>query len=326
MKEPRICIVGAGRLASARIYPYIAAAGGVLAGVCDLDEAKRTRNARLFGGRAYDDVDVMLTKERPDGVMICIGPEQHALLAMQVLRRGFPVYTEKPPAADAAAALAVARVARQAGLLCMTAFKKRHTLAAWRAKEWLAKFPPGDVLSVSIDYASGPYANTTPRNTFLLDFGLHAIDLLHHLLGDVSEVFAFSKGLNAYVVTCRTAAGALGSMNLNDGRSFGVPTEEVEITVKGGNFMTIHNSSCWRITENQKPCEWREPPTFISQGDSGRDTGHLAEIEDFVHALQEGRTAAASDIYESYKSLVFHDAIHASAMSGKAVRPVFEAV
>ena len=44
-------------------------------------------------------------------------------------------------------------------------------------------------------------------------------------------------------------------MNLNDGRSFGVPTEEVEISIRGGNFMTIHNSSCWRITEGGKPKE-----------------------------------------------------------------------
>lgn len=324
MKIPRICIVGAGRLASARIYPYIASAGGELAGVCDLDEAKRAHNTRLFGGRPYADVTTMINTEKPDGVIVCIGPEQHAQIATQVMRMGYPVYTEKPPAADATAALAVARVAKETGLLCTTAFKKRHTLAATRAKEWLAKFPVEDVHSISIDYASGPYANTTPRNTFLLDFGIHAIDLLHFLLGDVAEVFAFAKGPNAYAVSCRAATGGLGVMNLNDGRSFNVPTEEIEITVKGGNFMTIHNSSSWRITEGQKPCEWREPPTFISAGDSGRDTGHFAEIEDFLKALVEGRTTTRSSIYESYKSLVFHDAIQASATSGSVVRPVFE--
>ena len=44
--EPRICIVGAGHLSTSRIYPYIGAAGGVLAGVCDLDIEKAERNAR----------------------------------------------------------------------------------------------------------------------------------------------------------------------------------------------------------------------------------------------------------------------------------------
>ena len=119
------------------------------------------------------------------------------------------------------------------------------------------------------------------------------------------------------------ANGAVGSLNLNCGRSFSIPTEEVEITVRGGNFMTIHNSSCWRITENGKPAEWREPPTFTSAGDSGNETGHLAEIVDFLEAIREGRTTR-SDIYESYKSMVLYEAISASAQGGLPVEVRYE--
>jgi len=54
--------------------------------------------------------------------------------------RGIPVYTEKPPAATAADALSVARVAAETGTLCTTAFKKRYAVAYARAKEWLADF------------------------------------------------------------------------------------------------------------------------------------------------------------------------------------------
>jgi len=110
-------------------------------------------------------------------------------------------------------------------------------------------------------------------------------------------VFAFAKGFDAYAVSLQFSGGAVGSLNLNCGRSFGVPTEEVEITVRGGNFMTIHNSSCWRITEDHQPVEWREPPTFVSSGDSGNDTGHLAEIVDFLAAIRDGRTTR-SNIHE----------------------------
>jgi predicted dehydrogenase len=105
-------------------------------------------------------------------------------------------------------------------------------------------------------------------------------------------------------------------MNLNDGRSFGIPTEEVEISVRGGNFMTIHNSSCWRITESGQPQEWREPPTFTSAGDSGNDTGHLAEIVDFLAAIREGRTTR-SNIHESAKSMALYEAIRESAETGR---------
>jgi predicted dehydrogenase len=313
--DPRIAIVGAGSLSTKRIYPYIGAAGAQLVGVCDLDTAKAERNARRFGGRPYTDMARMLAEQKPDGVIICIGPEAHARLAPVVMRMGVPVYTEKPPAESAAAALVVARVAKETGVLCTTAFKKRYNTAYTRAKEWIGQYPLTDLYSISIDYASAQYANKEPRNLFLLDFAIHIIDLVGFLFGDVAQVFAFAKGLDAYAVSLRFSSGAVGSLNLNCGRSFAVPTEEVEITARGGNSMTIHNSSCWRIVQNGKPCEWREPPTFVSAGDSGRETGHLAEIEDFLSAIRDGRTTR-SNIYESYKSMVLYEAIAQSARDG----------
>jgi hypothetical protein len=104
-----------------------------------------------------------------------------------------------------------------------------------------------------------------------------------------------------------------------------VPTEEVEITARGGNFMTIHNSAVWRITENGKPAEWREPPTFVSRGESGNDTGHLAEIVDFLAAIREGRTTR-SNIYESYKTMVLYEAIRDAAAREEPVDVRFEPV
>ena len=324
MSDPRICIIGAGSLSTKRIYPYIGAAGAQLVGVCDLDAGKAETNARRFGGRPYADMDAMLNAERPDGVIVCIGPEAHAELAVRVMRRGTPVYTEKPPAPSAAAALQVARVSRETGVLCTTAFKKRYNTAYSRAKHWLDGFDPADRYSLSIDYASAQYANDgSPRRTFLSDFCIHAIDLVGWLFGEVAEVFAFAIGPDAFAVSLRFACGAVGSMNLTDGRSFSVPTEEVELTVRGGNWMSIHNSSCWRIAEGGQCVEWREPPTFTSAGDSGHDTGHLPEIVDFLAAIGEGRTTR-STIFESYKSMVLLEAIEASAASGEVVRVAYE--
>ncbi len=324
MSDPRVCVIGAGNLATRRILPYIGSAGGQVAGVCDLDRERAARNARRFGGRVYTDVEAMLDAETPDGVLICIGPGEHAKFARQIVRRGVPVYVEKPPAATAAETLEIARAARHAGVLCMTAFKKRHNVAYGRAKEWLAGFKPGDYYALSMDYGASPYPNTSVERSLLLDFGIHAIDLMHYLFGDVSEVFAFSKGSNAYAVSLRFANGAVGSLNITDGRSFHVPTEEVEITVRGGNFMTVHNSSEWRISEQERPVEWREPSTFVSTGESGNETGHFAEIVDFLSAIREGRRTSRSDMYESYKSMALYEAIRHSAGTGERVRMFYE--
>lgn len=321
MSDPKICIVGAGGLSSRRIYPYIGAAGAQLVGVCDLDAQKAATNAGRFGGKPYSDMNAMLDAEKPDGVIICIGPVMHAKLAPVVMGRGIPVYTEKPPAATAEAALEVARVAKQTGVLCMTGFKKRYAAGFDRAKQWVSQFDPAKLLSISVDYASAPYANNDNYlSQFLLDFAVHQIDLIGYLFGDVAEVFVFAKGKDAYAVSLRFCNGAVGTMNLNDGRSFTIPTEEVELTAQGGNWMTVHNSSCWRIVTDGKPTEWREPSTFTSGGDSGNDTGHLAELVEFVRAIREKRNTTRSSIYEGYKTMVLYEAIAKSAETGAAVR------
>ena len=326
MGDPRICIVGAGNHSTRRIFPYIGAAGGQLVGICvRVDQEKASRNARRFAGKVYVNLEKMLDAEKPDGVIICIGPEQHSALAPVAMKRGIPVYTEKPPALSAKEALKVARISKETGVLCTTAFKKRYNVAYTRAKEWINSFPQEDLLSISIDYASGCSSNDTARNSFLLDFAIHIIDLTLYLFGDVEKVFCFAKGLDAYAVSLKFRNGAVGALNLNDGRSSRVPTEEVEISIAGGNFMTIHNSSCWRITENEKPTEWREPPTFVSRGDSGNETGHLAEIVDFLQAIKEGRTTR-SNICESYKSLVLYEAIKESSETGSIVDIEYEQI
>jgi myo-inositol 2-dehydrogenase/D-chiro-inositol 1-dehydrogenase len=321
----KVCMIGAGALASKRIYPYIAAANGKLVGVCDLDLQKAELKALLYGGNAYTDIDEMLTKERPDCVIICIGPEQHYELAKKIMKLGFPVYTEKPSAPTPQMALELAYLSKETGLLCTTAFKKRYSMAYNRAKDWIGQYDPSELISLSVDYASGPYKNQSPRTEFLLDFAIHCIDATGYLFGEAKEVFSFTTGMEGYAVSVKYRSGAVGSFNFNCARSFHVPTEEVEISIRGGNFMSIHNSACWKITENEKTVEWREPVTFISNGDSGNDTGHFAEIVDYFKAIQEQRTTR-SNIYESYKSLVLYEAIKKSAELGQVVSVEYEAI
>jgi len=321
MDEPRICTVGAGNHSSGSIYPYIGQAGGLLVGVCDLEIAKAEHNARLFGGNAYADMEEMLDVEKPDGVMICIGPAAHAELAPVVMRRGIPVYTEKPPGPTAADVLTVARVSQETGVPCSTAFKKRYNNCYNRAMEWLATFPPEDVYSVTTSYCSAEYVDP---GSYLLDFAVHMIDLVGYLFGPVDRVHAFAREHHAFAVSLRFAGGVLGTLDLNDGRTWTVPAEDMMITVKGGNCMSIHNSSCWRITQDGQATEWREPPTFLS-GNNGHETGHLAEIVDFFASIKEGRRTR-SDIAESYRSMVLLEAIQESADTGQVVSVTYETI
>ena len=314
--DPLLCVIGAGRHASAHLYPNIGRVGAQLAGVCDLDREKAERNARRFGGRAYVDYERMLNIEAPDGVLICIGPDAHAELAQAVMKQGFAVYTEKPPASTAADAKQVLEVSNATGRLCMTAFKKRYALPYRHAHEWIRKHSDDARRSLSIEYASGPYHG----GNFLLDFAIHAIDLVGYLFGAVEAVSATESRTEhaVYAVTLTFACGAIGTMTLSDARSFEVPTETVELTLDGGSWMSIENSARYRIVEDESPTAWHEPPTFVSAGEGDASTGHVRELEAFLNALTGG-SEPPSSIASSYRSMVLYEAIEHAVNTNSVV-------
>ncbi len=326
MSDPRICLIGAGGHASRNVYPFVGKANGHIGGVCDLNEAFARQNAARFGGRPYTDLDVMLDTEQPDGVIICIGPEMHAKLALQMIERGLPVYTEKPPAVSAADALVVARAAKAKDVLCVTAFKKRYAHVYSRAKEWLDGFDRTTWQNIAMVRASGHYSNESPRQDLLLDFEIHMIDLVQYLFGDAKQVYVMTKDKHAYSISVMFECGALGCMSVCDGRSFSVPTEKVEITVEGGHFMSIDNSSQYKITSEGKPSEWYEAPVFASAGDAGKDSGHMTELVEFMDALRDGRKTSRSSIADSYRSMVLYEAMATSASRGELVDVKYEEI
>jgi len=317
-QDPRICVIGAGKLSSRCIYPYLGKAGAQLTGVCDLDAERRETNARRFGGRPYADWRVMLEEEKPDGAIICIGPEAHAGLAREILRLGYPVYTEKPPAETAAEALETARVSREAGAPCVTAFKKRYASCGQRARQLLDDPQTGGLASLSIDYGFG-YAGDLPPRFFLFDFCIHAIDLACYLGGRVERAYCEALDEFAYAVSLRFVGGAVGSLHFSAGYGR-IPKEELELTTRAGWSMSATNSSRWRIARGAEGVEWREPPTFISAGDSGNDTGHFAELAAWVASLRTGERLPSA-IEESYASMAVYEAIAESADSGAPVEP-----
>ena len=148
--------------------------------------------------------------------------------------------------------------------------QKRYSACYRRTKQWLNEFPISDWECFSIDWYVGKLdLDNNPKETVLLDFGIHAIDLATWLFGPAEKVAAFSKGWDSCAVTLIMSNGAIGTLTVSDNRSFDFQGEDAEITISGGNAMSVHNSSCWRIQKQGRPVEWFEPPACLASGDSG---------------------------------------------------------
>ena len=317
----RIGIVGAGNLSTRKIYTslkYIPEAA--LKAVCDLDESKAWRNAEKFGAEhVFTDIDEMLkSSDMLDAVMICIGPQQHAELAPKVLRAGLPVYTEKPPSVDARGALEVARVARETGQLCMTAFKKRYTPLYVRMKQQMATERFGKATMLAMQRSCSLYENTNPRNTFLLDFCIHLLDLTPWLMGEVKAVRALSLEPNSWAIQMEFESGAIGSLAFSAHGSFTYPDEQVTVYgekdallfARDGHSLTFAHDGVYHTLHQLN---------FTTAGQEGLvESGFLPEIQAFVKAVATGdRSVVQSDIFSSYRSMAIHDALVESAKTGK---------
>ena len=311
----RLAQIGAGSLGTRRVLPSVRRHDAELVGICDLEIGKAEAAARRFGiQRALTDYRDMIEATRPDGVIICIGPAAHQELAPEVMRLGCHAYTEKPPSVTAEQAKRVAQVSRETGKICMTAFKKRFAPAYTKAKAIVESedFAPPALLS--IDYASGPYANPPddPRRQFLLDFAIHIIDLSRFLFGEVAELNARRQDQDSYAVLLTFRSGALGALALTCHRDFGVSTEKVELTGAPGHFISIEDSSVMTYYRGREIAAHHRPAFFTAGADSLAETGFAGEMGEFIAAIEEGR-APESSIESSYRSMVLYEAIRDAA-------------
>ena len=315
-----VAMIGTGNLSTRRIYPYLSSAGMKVKAVCARHLDHAASKCALYGGSPYTDWEEMITRETPDAVIACVGPQLHYDVARYCLERNIPVYTEKPPAVNAAQIEDLIRLARTHRSFCMTGFKKRYSDCYQRAKQWLDGFSRSAWECFSIDWYVGQFdLDRNPKETVLLDFGIHAIDTVSWLFGPAEKVAALSKGWDSFAIALKMANGMVGTLTISDHRSFEFPGEETEITIADGHAMSIHNSTSWRILKAGQAVEWYEPPTCLAGGDSGYNTGMLRELEIFADTVRRGKSPL-ENLETSHLTMRLYEAIRQSAQNDGAMR------
>lgn len=233
MKKARIAVVGAGGIGAAAHLPAVTALPEEceLVAIVDLDEARLSAAVEQFGPtRGYADIGEMLATERPDITIIATPPHLHEPLAIQAMRAGSWVFSEKPLTGSLASADRLRAAEQQTGQWCVTVSQFRYSGGSRQVRDALASGRWGRPL-VGIAHTSwyrGPdYWEAAWRGKFRTEFAgattsqaHHAIDLLLSLMGSPWEaVSAFSDTLSrpievedASVASVRFESGAFASM------------------------------------------------------------------------------------------------------------------
>jgi predicted dehydrogenase len=303
------------------IYPALHLAPIDLRAVCDHDPARAEDAALRFGApRSYTDHREMWANEDLEAVILWMKPRERQDLALEALEAGYHVLVPKPPAPSLADCLALAEASTRTGRRLMVHFHRRFSLAVTRAREIMARPSFGQVTQISCSFCSGTYdairgaGYDGPVHAFLLDFGVHHIDLLRALGGEVAQAAAFHEerdGGASFAVAVQFASGAVGTLQLSSQRVWWRNYDRVEITGQG-EYIVLDGIWGFRHYTAGDNTFWEN----YSDERSTELGGDGAALTEFVAAIREDREPVTG-IHDAVKTMRLYQSLWDAFAAGR---------
>ncbi|MDK3157145.1 Gfo/Idh/MocA family oxidoreductase [Kamptonema cortianum] len=328
----KTCFVGCGHHATWTLYPCFQYFPEVeLAAVCDLDLARAESTARQFAaGAAHTDFRKMLDEIRPEALFCCGGPALHAHVIREALSRKLPLFVEKPPAPTAAETLELASLSEQAGVPVVVAFMRRFASLT----EWSRRAVQNGEFGKLMSFYGKEGIWGTPKDTLVMDSGIHLIDLMNSFLGEPASVHAVmtSNGQerHAVAVTVTYQSGALGQLSLNSLEHFDIPNNLVDIHGDRGQFIRIENWSkaTWFRTNGGfgAPAEdptkssltYEQPWNAANVNRSTVMQGYTGEIGHFLDCIKN-HAPSRSNLRDGWQAMRVVEAINQSIQDNRTI-------
>jgi UDP-N-acetyl-2-amino-2-deoxyglucuronate dehydrogenase len=334
-----IGLIGGGNITDTHARAARAIPGAEVTAIYGTNREKVGRLCREHGGFPYADLESFLAHRPMDLVAIGSPSGLHATHGIAAARRGLHVLVEKPIEITTERADALIAETEKAGVKLGVFFQDRFKPGICRMKRLVDSGVLGRPIlaDARVRWYRPPeyYAKSRWRGTLALDGGgalinqgVHTVDLLVWLLGDVARVQARrATALHAIeaedtlVALLEFANGALGVLETATSIYPGYP-RRLELTgsegtlileqdrLVGAHLLTPHIDLTGM--ENEGPSESTSSPVVADA------RGHQAVLEDFIRAI-ENRSRPVCDGREARRSLALVEAIYAACRTGDRV-------
>jgi predicted dehydrogenase len=323
----RFGVVGVGTIGRQHVGRLAAGpARTELVGVADVS-AEAARAVASEHGTAATTVEGLLARDDVDAVVIATPSGLHADAAVAALDAGKHVLLEKPIDVTVAAADRIIAAQERSGRVLTVVSQRRFLPVYGFLRDAVRSGALGSITSASVEialwrsqeyYDSGAWRGTWALDGggALMNQGVHLVDMILWLLGDVEEVSAYG-GLLAHedvevedtiAVTARFASGALLTF-LASTTAYGDLPIRLAIMGDGGSAVTVGGELThfvsWQGTEVPQMAE-----TDMA----------LDELVDFVDAIRHGRPPLVTG-REARAAVAFIEAAYESMRTGSPVRP-----
>lgn len=336
-------IIGAGNISETHARAAREIDGVEITAVYGHNRDKAARIAQLYGGAVYEDLQTFLEHKPLDMVMIGSPSGLHAEQGIAAARRGLHVLVEKPIATTIARTDLLIDACDQAGVKLGVFFQDRAAPDIARLKQLVDAGRLGKPILVSgrVKWYRPPeyYRDSRWRGVLALDGGgalmnqgVHTVDLLLWLMGDVTRVNA--KAITALhdievedtvVATLEYANGAIGTLEATTSVYPGY-RRRIELSGSQGTIIVEDNQIVAADLRNPGEDLASIPLGPKEEGDNARSnspvvsdaSGHKKILEDFLRAIEtDGKPMC--DGYEGRRSVELVLAIYESSRTGESV-------
>ena len=345
MQTYRWGIIGCGVIAPWHADSVVASEHTNLVAVCDIDEAKGEAFADKYDARFFADYQAMLVSGEIDVVSICTPSGLHSEMTVAAAEAGVHVLCEKPMAITVPQMDAMMEAVKKAGTKLEVIFQRRTYQTTRTVREavqsgLLGQMTLGDAY---LKYYRSPayYQSASWRATWALDGGgalmnqgVHGIDVLAWIMGDVESVYAKAEAKVRDIEVEDTCVALItfknGAFGVIEGTTSCNPGEKTAFHFHGEKGTIIFDDAgiqTWAVSEDKSVVAQNDPDKCFSRQASSATSdptsigraGHQAQVDDLCLAIAKDREpmiVAAS----ARKSVELILAIYASAQSGREVR------
>ena len=305
--QPRIAIIGAGKIVEVGHLPGFVKADAPVVALCASSPDNLNRVADAFEiERRYTDWRQMLADGGFDAVSICTPPSLHKEMTVASLRQGYHVLLEKPIAVSLDECDAMIEAADSAQRILMMAHNQRFRMQHIIAKEILETGRLGQIRRVHAVFAHGGPERWSPNQKWyfdpqragygvLIDLGYHKIDLLRWLLEqEVTDIRAFTATFekptsadDTVVAILQFDRGTLATLQASWAHHPDVPDSVVMACENGTLTIPSNPTEPVRVVE-QRGSEIVEATYACNTSDG---PGWFGAVAAFVDAVRHSKTS-----------------------------------
>lgn len=345
MKPTRIAVAGAGYIGQAHMAALNASPGATLSAVVDPSPAAQAL-AEQAGAPLYASIDELLSRDRPDGLVLATPNALHVPQALQCVEAGLPILLEKPIATTVAEGRQLVDAVARTGARVLIGHHRAHSPIMAKARQVVESGQLGRLVAVMGSatffkpdryFEDGPWRREPGGGPILLNM-IHEVHNLRMLCGEIVSVQAFASSAtrgfaveDTVAINLRFASGVLGSFLLSDTAACARSWEQT--SQENPAYPSYSDEDCYVVTgtngslsvptmrlktyPSPEARSWWKPFEVGSVG-LVREDPIQRQMEHFG-AVVRGEAEPLVSALDGLRNLSITEAIVAAARSGHAV-------